>query len=167
LACGAIGWLSLVSPVDRITFRSSITRPLPLVECGEGWCSSTGRWELKQTTDTIHASALDQNRGVGHPGSPRSKSSIARDAQGNVIERTVTSWTSYGVPHSVIAEGDVKALGISSLRRSEGQGDPTMPTESETPPPAAKKRPPNRRRFEPPSTVQNACRFMCGLATRH
>lgn len=95
------GNLVIVSPGRNRPIQPSFNPVIDRQESGEfKYDPRTGRWELKNTTDTIHASALDRNRGLVDPGSLRSTSNVARDAQGNVIETTVTSWTSRGVPHS-------------------------------------------------------------------
>ncbi|QDU25144.1 hypothetical protein ETAA8_02060 [Anatilimnocola aggregata] len=60
----------------------------------------TGRWIVNTNGHTIHRSAMDPNRNQVDPGSLRRSSSISRDAFGNQMETTVTSWTSFGRPHS-------------------------------------------------------------------
>ena len=86
--------------------------------------SVTGRWLANVNSETVYESATDPNRDVVDPGSLRTRTFSALDADGNQINKTVTSWTSYGVPHSnttsqiVQQAGDVTVVDEHKAYRS-------------------------------------------------
>jgi hypothetical protein len=60
----------------------------------------TGRWVANVNSETVYESATDPDRDVVDPGSLRTRVLSTVDANGNQVNKTITSWTSYGVPHS-------------------------------------------------------------------